>query len=106
MPTPRTYKRATRAVAAMTGVGQALDKAAAEVAARAKVNAAGHGSLAADIKTTRGKIDRAVVLDRSDAANIELGHAFNEFRPDDAPLIGPLRWVPGLHVMRDAARRS
>lgn len=102
---PRTYKRATRAVAAMGGVGKALDGFAEQVAAKAKANAAGHGTLASDIKTAAGKIDRAVILDRDDGANIEFGHAFNEFRPRGSEIIGPLRWVPGLHVMRDAARR-
>ena len=82
-------------LAGLPGVQRAVDDAAGSIARTAKALAAGHGGLAADISVERvGPYDVDVVLDHEAAAAIEYGHEDKVFGSG---------WVPGLHIMRDAA---
>lgn len=74
--------------ASVLAEGQAIKKTA-------KALAAGHGSLSANIKLERVRdVDVAVVLEHEAALSIETGHMDEVFGSG---------WVPGLHIMRDAA---
>lgn len=85
----------TERLAGLPGVQREVDKAAHRVAGTAKALAAGHGGLAGDIKVERvGPFDVDVVLEHEGALAIEVGHVDKVFDSG---------WVPGLHIMRDAA---
>ncbi|MFT4225309.1 DUF5403 family protein [Micropruina sp.] len=82
-------------LAGLPGVQREVDQAARKVARTAKALAAGHGSLAGDIKVERvGPLDVDVVLEHEAALAIEVGHVDKVFKSG---------WVPGLHIMRNAA---
>lgn len=85
-------------LAGLPGVQRSVDEAAGSIARVAKALAAGHGSLAGDITVERvGPYDVDVVLEHEAALAIELGHEDKVFHSG---------WVPGLHIMRDAANLS
>ena len=88
------YRGAGVTVAKIVGESRALDDVAARIESAAKVRAAGHGSLANRISTSRvrgrsGVTDRMVELEHPEAGNIEFGHLARDGKT----------WVPGLGVM-------
>lgn len=83
-------------IAGLPGVQAAVLAAAHEVRDVAKELAVGHGNLPAHISLDRpNEYDVDVVLDHHNALSIEVGHMDMVFHSG---------FVPGLHVMRDAAR--
>ena len=92
------FKSAGVEAAKIAGRSPEMDAVKDALVAKAKANAAGHGSLPAAIhgETVRGKRgvqDREAVLEHEAASHIELGH------------VGPGgTWVKGLHVMWKASR--
>lgn len=90
------YKSAGIEAAKIAGMSSEMDSAAGRIAARARANAAGHGSLSSRIgveksRGPRGVVDREVVMEHPEAAFIEFGHVDRGGG-----------WVKGLRVMRDA----
>ncbi len=82
-------------LAGLPSVQREVHQGANKVARTAKALAAGHGGLAGDIKVERvGLFDVDVVLQHEGALAIEVGHVDKVFDSG---------WVPGLHIMRDAA---
>jgi hypothetical protein len=80
---------------------QEIDEVADRLAAVARRKAAGHGSLARDVKIDvegNGK-DREVVMTHPAAGPVEFGHVLIDNRSGSPIITG--RWVPGLHIMRD-----
>jgi len=83
-------------VAKMPAVQAAVRAVAEQIETTAKALAAGHGGLSADIRVIApNAYDYDVVLDHEAAMSIEFGHQDAVFGSG---------WVPGLHIMRDAAR--
>lgn len=93
----QVYKKAYRVAAREAASAPLLDEVAAEVATVARAEAARHyksGHLEESIHVEKGRIDRIVYSDHPRVLHIEYGHA---------SLNGT--WVPGLHVMANAARK-
>lgn len=93
----QVFKGSGIEAAKIAGLSSEMDAAADELAARARSNAAGHGSLSSRISTRKirgpkGVSDRLVELEHPEAAFIEFGHV--NARNGE--------WVKGLRVMRDA----
>lgn len=83
-------------VASLPGVQAAVMAAAREIKTAARTLAVGHGGLAGDILLDRpNEFDVDVVMDHHNALSIEVGHWDKVFWSG---------FVPGLHIMRDAAR--
>ena len=83
-------------IALLPGVQQAVLDAAHEIRGKAKALAVGHGGLAGDISLDRpNEFDVDVVMNHHNALSIETGHWDMVFFSG---------FVPGLHIMRDAAR--
>jgi hypothetical protein len=79
----------------LPGVREAVKTKAKQIQATARSLAGGHGGLAADIGLEYPNAhDIDVVMSHDHALSIEVGHW------DKARGSG---WVPGLHIMRDAA---
>jgi len=88
-------KRLNKLVAGLPGVRHAVEDAAKEIQRDAKLLAHGHGSLPEHIHLRYpNRYDTEVTLTHTAALSIEHGH-------DDA--VFGSGWVPGLHIMRDAA---
>lgn len=82
-------------IAGLPGVRAAVRDAAHEIQDDARALAVGHGTLPECIKLDYpNEYDVDVVLDHEAALSIEFGH-------DDA--VFHSGWIPGLHIMRDAA---
>jgi hypothetical protein len=82
-------------VAGLPGVHQAVVEAGRDIRDLARLYAAGHGDLPACVKLEYpNRYDVDVVLVHEAALSIEFGH-------DDA--VYKSGWVPGLHILRDAA---
>lgn len=80
-----------------------MDAAAAKVEALVRAEAARHrdtGELLASIHTVRGRIDRHVTTSDPTAMHKEFGHLAVEEKTQAA------RWVPGIFVFTNAARRA
>ncbi len=93
----QVYKSAGIEAARIAGESVVMDSTAASIAAKARSNAQGHGSLSSRISAERargkrGVTDRIVALDHPEAENIEFGH-INARNGE---------WVKGLWVMRNA----
>lgn len=82
-------------VAGLPGVHRAVRQRAEAIASTARSLAAGHGGLGADISVEDHGYDVDVVLSHEAALSIEYGHMDRVFGSG---------WVPGLSIMRDAAR--
>lgn len=84
-----------RYVATLPGVQAAVHQKAREIRDTARSLAVGHGGLADDISLERpNEFDVDVVMDHHNALSIEVGHEDNVFHSG---------FVPGLHIMCDAA---
>ena len=87
-----------RQIAELPGVQQAVLDAAHEIRDTARSLAVGHGSLPRCITLERpNDVDVDVVMDHHNALSIEVGHWDKVFFSG---------FVPGLHIMRDAARMA
>jgi hypothetical protein len=83
-------------IASLPGVHQEVVQAGREIRRAAQSLAKGHGTLPATIHLEYpNKYDVDVVMEHKAALSIEEGHEDKVFDSG---------WVPGLHIMRDAAR--
>lgn len=105
------YKGTGTAVAKMVANETTeLDVAAVKVLAAAKVLAALHVRSARYLKSLqvgiergkKGVKDRTVFSDDPQSHIIESGHAARR----GADMVGPMKWVPGQHILERAARMS
>jgi len=87
-----------RIVAGLPGVHAAVVKAATVILENARINALGHGNLAAHLNLEYpNRYDVNVTLRHVAALSIEEGHWDEVFHSG---------YVPGLHVLRDAVAGS